>query len=276
MRILLISKTQIITKIFELVSKKLLFDLFIQENIVIDDRYDFIIVDEDFIDDEFNNLKEYCKRLGAISHEEISINKLRDFLIKRPFLPKELYEILKEEFQIVKELNSKKEKKNNKPELNDLESLVQNIANDIENEFSNKETKTKKLTDEEYVDEVEDENDCIVKLTPQNFGGVLDKSELSKITTLLDSSEYVASDEKEVEDWNDLSDIIDKAIDEVRDYDFYEDENNNVELVLSRFKLDELKPLLNKLNQKIIDNLSNGETVNLQIRLKAENSELPK
>ncbi len=59
MTILLICETAIIEHIFTLVCKKLRVNLTIQKTNSVNDRYDLIIIDQSFIDDKFNTIKQY-------------------------------------------------------------------------------------------------------------------------------------------------------------------------------------------------------------------------
>ena len=74
MTILLICETAIIEHIFTLVCKKLRVNLTIQKTNSVNDRYDLIIIDQSFIDDKFNTIKQFSKKLGAISSEELSFD----------------------------------------------------------------------------------------------------------------------------------------------------------------------------------------------------------
>jgi hypothetical protein len=71
------------------------------------------------------------------------------------------------------------------------------------------------------------------------------------------------------QDWANLSDIIDKAINDVKEYEFNGDDNAPVQIILSKYKMEEVKPLLEKLDQKLIDDLSNGNEVQLSLKLHA-------
>ncbi len=97
MNLLLICETAIIEHIFTLVCKRLDFNLTVQKTSIVNDKFDLIIVDQTFIDDKFNSFKQLSKKLGAISSEELSFDKSRDFIIPRPFLPTKLEEILIEQ-----------------------------------------------------------------------------------------------------------------------------------------------------------------------------------
>ena len=115
---------------------------------------------------------------------------------------------------------------------------------------------------DDMVDENEDES--IISLSALQKGGVLDNLELNKINTILKDDKKQINDEA---DWKDISEIIDEALDEVKDYEFSLD-NNKYHLVLNRFKIDELKPLLTKLDQNLIDRLASGESVDINISIK--------
>ena len=71
-------------------------------------------------------------------------------------------------------------------------------------------------------------------------------------------------------DWKDISAIIDDALAEVKEYEFDLTQTpiKPYNLVLSNFNINELRPLLEKFDQSLIDKLSSGETVDIRISLK--------
>ena len=112
MTILLICDAGIIEHIFTLVCKRLHIKLTIQKTNSVNEKFDLIIIDQSFIDDKFNTIKQFSKKLGAISSEELSFDKSRDFIIPRPFLPTKLEEILIEQIEYIKEEKSKEKELN--------------------------------------------------------------------------------------------------------------------------------------------------------------------
>jgi hypothetical protein len=110
--LLLICETNIIEHIFTLVCKRLNINLTSQKTTNVYDKYDLIVIDQSFIDDKFNLIKQYSRKLGAISSEELPFDKARDFIIPRPFLPTSLEKILLEQIKFIKE--EKEQDKNNK------------------------------------------------------------------------------------------------------------------------------------------------------------------
>ncbi|AXH08992.1 hypothetical protein AHALO_0606 [Malaciobacter halophilus] len=263
---MLISNTPIIIKIFTLVCKKLDLELLVQSNHDVEEKKDFIIIDQEYIDDKFNTLKKYCSKLGAICNDELPFEKARDFIIPRPFLPLQLQEIIKEQIEFIGEEETLQKQENIKNSAkysaasmlsddstedltNYVESLADNIASDIE----------------------DDNDESIVTLASLNDGGVLDNNELSKISDILrydNIQNEVVTDEKE-NDWKELSDIIDDALSEVNDYDINQDQP--LKLILNKYSIDELRPLLEKFDQGVIDKLSNGEDIDLKLSLKEKN-----
>lgn len=253
MNLLLITKEEIVKKIFLLVCKNLDIDLILQDNTQIQDRYDIIILDIDFIDDRFNIIKQYSKKLGAISPSELPFDKAKDFLIKRPFLPSHLTQILKEQLE---KLEFQQKKENKKQFIADFET--QNVTNYLDS-----------LADD-IVSDIEIESDeSIIKKPHIKQGGVLDGLELTKIKSLLEPQkidDLAQVEELDETDWLDLSQIIDKALAEVQEYKF--DEDRPIKLILNRYSINELKPLLQKLNQNVIDSLTHGKEVSLVLKLK--------
>lgn len=260
MNILLISKTQIVIQIFELICKKLNHNLSITNNNDVKNRYDIIVVDTEFIDDRFNIIKQLSKSIGAISNEDLSAYTSEYFLINRPFLPTQLLEILKEQEEKIK--NIKDETLVEAPTDDYFDDTTEEVAAFVDS-----------LADDLAFDGDEDD-ESIVTLESLNDGGVLDSLELNKINNILDQNKisFAQQDEVELEeeDWKELSEIIDDALDEVKGYEFSLT-NEPLNLVLNNYHIDELRPLLEKFDQNIIDKLSNGETIDLKLSLKAKN-----
>jgi len=253
MNIILITKTPIVEKIFTLICKKLDLNLIIKDNLIIQDNVEIIVVDEDFVNDDFNNLKSYTKKIAAIVSEELPFDKTRDFIINRPFLPTTLEELLFEQIEFIKEDELNKEdieQEINEEEIisNYVESLADDIADNIE----------------------EDNDESIVTIASLNNGGVLDNLELNKISGMLDDNEVKENVDVDENDWKDINEIIDDALTEVKEYEF-ELEATKVEpirLILNNYNISELKPFLQKFDQSVIDRLSNGEDVDVTLCFK--------
>lgn len=95
-------------------------------------------------------------------------------------------------------------------------------------------------------------------------GGVLDKEELSLLNDMINDTVDTLDTTQDDHDWLELSDIIDKAIDETGKYDL----EDNFTLILNRYSADELTPLLNRCDKKIIDMLSSNKEVTIKLKLK--------
>lgn len=258
MNLLLISNTPMIIQIFKLISKKIKLELFVQGNNEVDSQYDFIVVDEEFIDDRFNIIKQYCKKLGAISSNELDLEKSNDFLIPRPFLPMQLQEMLVEKIDELKEEIKEeeiKEAQKNAPSpdvISFIESMADDIVEDIQNEVEGKVSAIDEIDENDLLDsieeELENEEKCIIPIPEiQNEeGGVLDNKELDKISDILENDEIDTDDDfslKSYEEfnhvenvdstldansWQDLSDILDEAlVDATADFD--DEDLNSIE-----------------------------------------------
>lgn len=275
MTLLLICETSIINNIFTLVSKKLNLKLTIVDNIIeFKEEYDFIVVDHSYIDDDFNKLKQYTKKLAAICPDELPFDKSRDFIIPRPFLPTQLQDLLSEHIQIIKEENLKEASDYNRVMPSNKEVLLDELAYEEDEEVTIPVTDYVDSLVEDVALEIEDENDeSIITLASLKEGGVLDSGEISKINDILEEEQLQAKIDYE-EDWKDIVDIIDDALSEVREYEFSLNNNTSLpdkdyyELILNHYSINELKPFLSKLNQEIVDKLSAGEIVDLKIKLK--------
>ena len=251
MNLVLVTKTPIIEKIFSLICRKLDINIIIKNDLTINDKVDFIIIDEEFINDDFNSLKQKTKKIAAISSEELPFDKSRDFIIDRPFLPKTLEELLKEQISFIKE--DEKNEKETEDIINEEEIItdyVESLADDVAYN----------------IDEENDES--IVSIASLKIGGVLDNSELGKISEILhddDVQNHVTVDEN---DWKDINEIIDDALNEVNDYEFDLEDEEKVKVILNNYNISELKPFLQKFDQRVIDRLSNGENVDITLSLK--------
>ncbi len=256
MKLLVISKTAIIKQICNLVAIKLELDLTIIEENIVDTNYDLIIVEDELCNINFP-INSYAKRVGIISKNNDSKFE-NDFLIGKPFMPSTLLTILEEQISLIKT-----------PKIIEQTNYIEDDLVDNNEEIVLAEDFLETLADD-ISDEIEDENDeSIVSATSSTEGGILDSKELSKIQDILDfNSNNTFQLDKETledEDWINLSDIIDQAIDEVREYQF--NAHEPIKLMLNDYSMKELNPLLHKLDQNIIDALTNGEEINLKLKL---------
>jgi len=259
MKILLLSKTAIIIQIFKLICDKLDVEYEVLKEKNFKEKYDVIVLDEEYIDKDFNTTKQYAKRVGAISKDKLGFDKASDFEITRPFLPKQLQDILVEQISYIKNYKEENKIPANNEEQEDDESLVN---------ISEIHSYVESIADY-IVDDIDNENDeSIVSFTSLKEGGVLDTSELSKINQILMDSSVEDAYELDKNEWKDLSDVIDDALSEVKDYEF-EPSNQVIELILNQYNLDELSPLFSKVDQNIIDRLTHGESIDLRLSLKA-------
>lgn len=293
MNLLLISEASIIEHIFTLVCKRLEINLTIQKIHSLNADYDLIIVDQTFIDDKFNSLKPHTRKLGAISSEELSFDKSKDFVIPRPFLPTQLEAILTEQKQVLKDEDEYEYEKNKlvastpyiqpiqselKPVVSDDSSddsviivpIVDYVETALDQEVLRNSNNSKNT--EQIIGEYDEEDESIVSLNALNLGGVLDSNELNKITDILREDTIQNEINLEKNDWLDINSIIDDALAEVREYEFdlKQVQSKPYELILSNYNIDELRPLLEKLDQTIVDRISAGETVDVKISLKGK------
>ncbi len=261
MTLLLISETTIVTQIFSLVCKRMNIDLKTSTSTSINEHYDLIIIDQKFVDDKFNIIKQYSKKLGAISSEDLPFDKSRDFIIPRPFLPTKLQEILNEQISYIKE------------EETFAASNTYTKDEDVTvpvNEY------IETLADDVYTQIEEESDESIINLATLKDGGVLDRSEISKISDILNEDTKKETTSLDENDWQDISSIIDDALDEVRHYEVdlgqtsINNSSDTYDVILNNYNIEELKPLLNKLNQNLIDKISNGEIIDLRLILKGK------
>ena len=279
MTLLLICETNIIEHIFTLVCKRLNIKLTLQKTNNVSEKYDLVVIDQNFIDDKFNLIKQYSRKLGAISSEELSFDKARDFVIPRPFLPTKLESMLLEQIKFIKEEkeeeNSSKRisfsKSSYEEEDDDVTVPVVHYVDSLNEDQEDFKRVSKKFEEENYSeDEYEDEDESIVHLQTLKSGGILDFGELSKINDILREDNIQNEINLEKNDWKDISAIIDDALEEVKEYEFDlgKPPVKPYNLILSKFNINELRPLLEKFDQSVIDKLSSGETVDIRMSLK--------
>ncbi len=263
MTLLLITETAIIEHIFKLICGKLKIELTVERNNSVSKKYDLIIIDQNFIDNRFNIIKQFSRKLGAITPEELPFDKSRDFIIPRPFLPSKLFELIQEQIEIMAE-----DEIQEKIRLERIERLNQTVNDDLYIEDDEVTIPVTSFLDSLSEDKKSFELDeSLINIAKLNDGGVLDSIELKKINGMLRENELQDVVHLDDDEWKNISQIIDEALDEVRDFDFTKDVST-YNLVLSNYSIEELKPLLEKFDQTIIDKLSNGEAVDVRISLR--------
>lgn len=271
-KITLISDTKIVQKIFYLLSVKMRFQLNIISNFDENLNCDILIVDENFINDKFNFLKRHTKKLGAISSVELGFNKAKDFTISRPFLPTDLEATIKENFDSID--NGSKfvyQKQSIKFEpVIEFEQKATRVQNDI----------LENLADE-IAQDINDKNDeSVVSIKIERKDGILDQNELAKIKKILESHEKtpeedvsLAIDEALTEQENiyEISEIIDKTIDELKEKAA---KQKNIKISLEQNELEELQPLLEKLNKDALQELANGAGLEIHLKINDQKNKL--
>ena len=253
MSILLISKTPIIKQIFNLVSSKLDIDLTILDVNIVSCEFDIIIIEDILLDDKFP-IQNYAKRFGIISKDKIAFDGKSDFLLSKPFLPSVLMNTIEEQINLLKTPVDTTEEEISIDEIKNSEEFINTLAKEVSSDI------------------LEESDESVVPIAFVNEGGVLDSNELSKIQDMLSDDEFITNDTQttnssldDEDDWIDLSDIIDKAIDEVREYNFAKKEP--IRLILNNYSMNELSALFNKLDQNIIDALVSGEEITLKLKV---------
>ncbi len=284
--LILVSTKPVVIQIFTLVCKKLNILLEVLSESQIDSKVDIIIMDTEFIDDRFNVVKGYSKLIGAISKKELTFEIANDFLIPLPFLPSSLQEILEQQLVSLEKKEKSKTYVRNIDIVDDLPSHDNDefeytgeleFTDDIEPAVDYLES----LAHDIAVDIDEDNDDSIVSIASiDNKGGILDTNDLSEIEDLIEPNRInaentfanIEEDENQSE-WLDLSSIIDQAISEVNTVgDIYSKyDSKPIELVLNDYELDELTPLLNLLDQDVIDSLTHGKEITVKMKFESTN-----
>ena len=255
--ITLVSNTQIINKIFSLIANKLALELIIVENCDDIEKSDVIFIDDAFIDENLIKLKSITRSLVLITKDDLIEANHFDTIIKKPFLPSKLQNEIE---NIIQNLPNNKEELtiNNIDKTEDTSSELDSLVDFVDNILD---------TDAQNNDFQNDKDESLISQDELGRGGVLDKDELSKIFNMVNDDEQDIQIKEAIDedDWVELADIIDKAIDDVAHYEFKE--NQPIKLILNQYSIEELKPLLKKLNQSLIDKLTNGEEIILHLKL---------
>ncbi len=247
--LLLVSDIDIVKQIFTLVAKKLSINFTIIDNPqAIDDIVDIIAIDEQENNIDYTKYAKDILYLGDSSDYEFVLNK--------PFLPSQLQNILELIYTKQNSTTSQISTTSNDG-VEELISFVSDMTDEIEPDKHN-----------DYNQLEDDDENLIIRKEDLGSGGVLDKDELSKLYTLVndeDDDEISQQEEDDEENWVDLSNIIDQAIDDISEYEF--DTQKPIKLILNKYSITELSTLFNKLDQNIIDSLTDGKDILLQLRL---------
>ncbi len=189
-----------------------------------------------------------------------------------------------------KVLNSPR--KVNSRNLSDIK-IPKNIKKEhsISSSHNSRISNNSKISDNFSDDSNEDESIVLLKQNPE-AGGILDKTELSKIKGILSREKrQIKKQERKIEkiekiekketkkkasNMEDLSEIIDKAIDEARLEEFKKQgyTDDNLDLGLDNVKFKEFRSMFKKLDPKIVNDLLRGEKINLKLHLKEDDEDL--
>jgi len=283
--ITLITNTQIIKQIFTLVCNKLSINLEIYSDDSNISKTDILIYEDiDYKKEDVIRYKSMCTVLAVIAkHKAYEFESA--YLIKKPFLPSQLVTYISELVdqvstfeQLSKVPKIEKENISNTNEFDEFSFELKDDNVDIQTDMSNEVDDLVDFIDtmEEAKDiELDDSEDIIIKKSDLGHGGVLDQKELSNLHNIINDSEITGSSIDEVveelpnnedDDWLELNDIIDDVIEDISQEPEV-NKNDDILLVLNKFTMDELAPLLNKLDQDIIDKISAGEDVSIKLRL---------
>ena len=255
--IILITDTEIIKQIFTLVCNKLSLNLEIYSDDININKTDILIYEDLKYDkDNIIRYKSMCETLAVIAKQRVYEYE-GAFLIKKPFLPSQLVNYISELIDSLK--YQEKEQIKNSIKIEDMSGEVDDLVDFIDS------------IDEFKEDEYFEKNDIEISASDLGHGGVLDKKELDKLHDIISDNTNNTEDNTSInynndaENWLELNDIIDDVIDDIADNDIAD--NDDILLVLNKFTMDELAPLLNKLDQDSIDKLSTGVDLKITLRL---------
>jgi hypothetical protein len=235
------------------VSNRLNLDLTILDVNIVSKNFDIIIIEDELFDDKFP-IRDFAQRFGIITKDKLAFDNISDFLLSKPFLPSNLLSIIEEQSKIIQnKVETKEDISSTELEIEQSEEFIETLVEDISEKI------------------LEESDESVVPSAFVSNGGILDTNELSKIQNILndedikDDTEVNFNNSDKDDEWVDLSNIIDKAIDEVKQYHF--DIKEPIKLVLNKYAMSEISPLLNKLDQDIVDSLVSGEEITLKLKV---------
>jgi len=235
--IILLTSESIIKHIVSLVAKKNDLDLLVLEDCNSCQNSKIIICDEE---NKYNQqLLQFSKNIVLLTKKDISDISKYSLIIKKPFLPLSFEKSI---LEILSNIHTTK----HQDETNNIEDKAQDLV-----EFLNELDETNN----------KEEDEILIPKEVLDKGGILDKEELTKLSQILDDEIKTISPKEENEtNLDNLSAIIDNAIEELSNEEVKQ-KNNKYEIILKKYTFDELKPLLTKFNQEMIDKLVNGEEI---------------
>ena len=286
--ITLITSTDIIKQIFTLVCNKLSINLEIYSDDTNINKTDILIYEDiSYNKDEVIRYKSMCTVLAVIAKHKVYEYESA-YLIKKPFLPSQLVNYISElvdqvnQFEKLSKAPKIKEKvvSTSKDEFADFSFDLKEDNIDVKSDMSNEVDDLVDFIDtmeETKEDELYEDEDIIIKKSDLGHGGVLDQKELNNLHNIINDNDITGSsiDEameelpsvSEDDDWLELNDIIDDVIEDISQEPESIKNDEDILLLLNNFTMDELAPLLNKLDQDIIDKISSGEDVSIKLRL---------
>ena len=253
--ITLITNTEIIKQIFTLVCNKLSLNLEIYTDDIDINKTDILIYEDvKYNKDNLIRYKSMCETLAVIAKQRVYEYE-GAYLIQKPFLPSQLVNYISELIDSLK--NKTQSQKQNTSRIEDMSGEVDDLVDFIDS------------IDESKNDEYFETDEIEINASDLGHGGVLDKKELDKLHDIISDDITTIDDinldsSNDADSWLELNEIIDDVIDDISEEDVLEEE---LVLVLNKFTMDELAPLLNKLDQNSIDKLSTGNDLKITLRL---------
>ena len=276
--ITLITNTDIIKQIFTLVCSKLSLNLEIYPNDINIKKADILIYEDiNYNKDEIIRYKSMCSVLAVIAKQKVYEYE-GCYLIKKPFLPSALVNNISELIDNVRSIKPQQIPK----EINNIDEIEElSLDNKL---FEEDHFDINSGVDDlvEFIDNIEDikdeeqkeDEDILIKKSDLGHGGVLDQKELSNLHNIISDNDIKGSDiieelpleDENNDDWLELNDIIDDVIDDISSEPMIQ-KDENILLVLNKFTMDEISPLLNKLDQDAVDKISTGNDLHITLRL---------
>lgn len=197
MRLLLINKNPVVSRMMQMSVPKAGFDIEECDNVydLPTGTYEVVVIDDEMYDENFmHDIKQHVKfrQLGLISASHTAASDEFDFVLTKPFLPTDLIEVLRTVKTKIEEAPAQQEEKEPFEELLDEKSepfgeFMKEESEESLEHFAQAASQAPLGESIVEVEESVEESPFVEKI--EEPGDVLDKSELEKVSELLQETE---------------------------------------------------------------------------------------
>lgn len=193
MRVLLINKNPVVSRIMKMSVPKAGFDIEECESVynLPHGSYDVVIIDDDMYDENFlHDIKQHIqyKQIGLITTTRNELSEKFDFILTKPFLPTDLIEILRGLHNKIRAMTS-----HTNASYEEAKQISEPQQESSETQMLEPAQQEEKIVE---IEESEEESPFVE--TIDEPGNVLDKEEIQKVNALLEETdEESVTDNKE-------------------------------------------------------------------------------